>query len=175
MILSALQEYGVRCLLQLAKQPLGHPMTVREVAEAEGLSTDYVEKILNHLKGEGLTISIRGANGGYLLSHPPNEITLAEALQALGGVLYGRGFCDRFPGLKDECNHLTNCGIRPVWAFITREIFRVLSHTTLADFLGEEAAVVHTLHQQRLNNTESGKWRTPARGGSASGGENGSH
>jgi len=158
MILSALQEYGIRCLLQLAKQPMGRSMTVREVAQAEGLSSDYVEKILNHLRNEGLTTSIRGANGGYLLAHPAADITLAEALRALGGLLYGKGFCDRFPGLKDECNHLTNCGIRPVWAFITREIYRVLSHSTLADFLNEEAVVVRTLQQQRLNNTENVKW-----------------
>jgi Rrf2 family protein len=159
MILSALQEYGIRCLLQLARQPLGCPMTVREVAHAEGLSTDYVEKILNHLRNEGLTTSVRGVNGGYLLAQPATEITLAKALRALGGLLYGKGFCNRFPGLKEECNHLTNCGIRPVWAFITREIYRVLSHAALSDFLNEEAAVVHTLQQQRLNNTENGEWR----------------
>jgi Rrf2 family protein len=156
MILSALQEYGIRCLLQLARQPLGCPMTVREVAHAEGLSTDYVEKILNHLRNEGLTTSVRGVNGGYLLAQPATEITLAKALRALGGLLYGKGFCNRFPGLKEECNHLTNCGIRPVWAFITREIYRVLSHAALSDFLNEEAAVVQTLHRQRLNNTENG-------------------
>ena len=159
MILSSLQEYGVRCLLQLAKQPFGHPMAVREVAEAEGLSSDYVEKILSHLRSEGFTTSVRGANGGYLLAQPATKITLAEALRALGGFLYGKGFCNRFPGLKDECNHLTNCGIRPVWAFITREIYRVLSHATLADFLNEEAVVVHTLQRQRLNNMENGGWR----------------
>lgn len=157
MILSALQEYGIRCLLQLAKQPAGHPMTVREIAKAEGLSSDYVEKILNHLKNEGVTNSVRGANGGYLLAHPADDITLAEALRALGGLLYGKGFCNRFPGLKEECNHLMNCGIRPVWAFITREIYRVLSHSTLADFLDEEAAIVQTLHRQRLNHAENGE------------------
>ena len=157
MILSALQEYGIRCLLQLAKQPAGHPMTVREIAKAEGLSSDYVEKILNHLKNEGVTNSVRGANGGYLLAHPADDITLAEALRALGGLLYGKGFCNRFPGLKEECNHVMNCGIRPVWAFITREIYRVLSHSTLADFLDEEAAVVQTLHRQRLSHAENGE------------------
>ncbi len=159
MILSALQEYGIRCLLQLAKQPVGHPMTVREVAHAEGLSTDYVEKILNHLKNEGVTNSVRGANGGYLLAHPAADITLAEALRALGGLLYGKGFCNRFPGLKDECNHLTNCGIRPAWAFITREIYRVLSQATLADFINEEAVVVSALQQRKLNGEEDRKWR----------------
>lgn len=145
MVLTALQEYGIRCLLQLAKQPLGQLLTVRQIADAEGLSTDYVEKILNYLRSEGLTTSIRGAHGGYLLTRPANEITLGEALRALGDVLYGRGFCDRFTGVLDECVHLHNCGIRPVWAFLTREIYRILSRTTLADFLQEEAVVVSLL------------------------------
>lgn len=156
MILSALQEYGIRCLLQLAKQPAGRQMTVREIAEAEGLSSDYVEKILSHLRGENLAVSIRGTHGGYLLARPANSITLAEALQSLGGVLYGKGFCDRFSGLKDECTHLTDCGIRSVWAFLTREVYRVSNRVSLADFLKEESQVMSTLQAMSVK-TENGK------------------
>ena len=142
---TALQEYGIRCLLQLARHPVGEPVTVREIAEAEGLSVDYVEKILNHLKGEGMTASVRGANGGYLLTSAPEKITFASALRALGDVLYGKGFCERFSGLKEECVHLPNCGIRPVWAFLTRELYRVMNQVTLADFLNEESEIVRSL------------------------------
>jgi DNA-binding IclR family transcriptional regulator len=54
MKITALQEYGIRCLLQLAERGGDTPVRIRTIAEKEGISTDYVGKILTHLKKTGM-------------------------------------------------------------------------------------------------------------------------
>ena len=140
-MLSSLQEYGVRCLLQLARKPGGGPLTAREIAQAEGLSTNYVEKILSHVREHGLAKSVRGVHGGFLLTRPATDISLKEVFYALGGPLYTEQFCGRFTGHRDACIHTDNCGIRPLWSFLTKELDRILAQTSLQELLQHEHAV----------------------------------
>ncbi len=144
-MLSALQEYGVRCLLQLARQPGGEPLTAREIAEAEGLSTPYVEKILSQVRERGLIHSMRGVHGGFLLAKPAEHISLREVFAVFGGPLYSEQFCGRFTGLREACVHTGNCGIRPVWSFLTRELDRIMARTSLKDLLHDEGVVAQQM------------------------------
>ena len=140
-MLSSLQEYGVRCLLQLARRPGGGPLTAREIAQAEGLSIDYVEKILSHAREHALVTSVRGVHGGFLLAKPAEQITLKDTFYALGGPLYTEQFCERYTGHLDACVHTGNCGIRPLWSFLTTELDRIMAQTSLRDLLQHEEAV----------------------------------
>ena len=71
MKITAQEEYGLRCLLQLARHASDpRPVTVGQVAASEGLSFAYAEKLLRVLSAAGLAESIRGSRGGYRLLQP---------------------------------------------------------------------------------------------------------
>ena len=79
--------YGLRALVDLAKHQSDLPVQLSSVAMRIGVSRKYLHAMLVVLKGVGLIRSIRGSGGGYRLSRDPAEITIAEVLQALEGVL----------------------------------------------------------------------------------------
>ena len=76
MKISAQEEYGVRCLLQIGGRGLGASLTIPEISRAEGISSHYVAKLLRVLRRGGLVKSVRGQAGGYTLSRPLSEITV---------------------------------------------------------------------------------------------------
>ena len=138
MRITAQEEYGLRCLLQLAYLPQGKPVTVKEIAEKEGLSTAYVEKLLRLLGRAGLVHSVRGIRGGYVMNRAPAQITLGEAMRALGTIQTTGHICSSFTGSKDTCVHFNGCSIRSIWSVLTSYIQRYLDETTLADLLEDE-------------------------------------
>lgn len=138
MKISAQEEYGLRCLLQLGRAEEEKGLTVKEIAQREGLSTAYVEKLLRGLGRGGLVHSVRGTKGGYLLSRHPREIHLNAVVRSLGKVETTGEICDRFPGHLNTCVHIDNCCIRSAWATLTDAIESFLEKTTLADLVGSE-------------------------------------
>lgn len=141
MKITAQEEYGLRCLLQLARTPTGEIATVKAIAVKEGLTPAYVEKLLRHLAKAGLAHSFRGIKGGYSLNRPATQITLGEVVRALGQVPNTDHICHQFTGNQDACVHFSNCGIRSLWSDLTNYIQNFLDQTTLASLLGDEYAV----------------------------------
>jgi Rrf2 family protein len=135
---SAQEEYGLRCMMQLARRHNGggaEPLTLGQVARDEGLTVAYVAKIVRRLRRAGLVNSVLGRSGGYTLSREPGKITVAEVLNALGGRLYNTDYCSRFAGDKPSCAHLGDCTIQSLWGVLEGLLDRVLGHTTLLDLL----------------------------------------
>ena len=149
MKITAQEEYGLRCLLQLA-QADAQGLTVKEIATREGLSPAYVEKLLRLLAKGGLIHSVRGAHGGYLLSRKPQEIRLGEAVRALGKVPTIQEICDRHPGNRASCVHLEDCCIRSAWSTLTSAIESLMSKVFISDLMGPEVKVRQNL-QQRIS------------------------
>jgi Rrf2 family protein len=147
MKITAQEEYGLRCLLQLARAPEGQLVTVREIAAKEGLSTAYVEKLLRLLARAGLAHSLRGVKGGYVLNRPPSQIMLGEVVRALGTIESTGHICQSFTGQQAVCVHFDGCSIRSVWAGLTGYIQSFLDQTSLAILLDSEYTVA-----QRLGN-----------------------
>lgn len=145
MKITAMQEYGLRCMLQLVSHKLDSLLTVREIAERERLTPVYVEKILVTLRRAGLVKSIRGMKGGYGLSRPAGSVTVAMVLSALGQVDLGKNLCKRFTGTGTECVHIGDCGIRPVWGVLTRYIYGFLDQLSLEQLTQSEAAVTQEI------------------------------
>ena len=141
MKISAQEEYGLRCLLQLARSQQGRVVTVKEIAQKEALSTAYVEKLMRLLAKAGLAHSLRGIKGGYILNRVPSQITLGEVVRAMGQVLSTEHICQQFTGTREECIHFSNCGIRSVWSGLTIYIQNFLDHTMLDSLLGDEVVV----------------------------------
>ena len=141
MKVTALEEYGLRCLLQLAKAYLEHRQTglsISEIAKREGLSIQYVSKITSHLRKSGLIESMRGVHGGYHLAKEPHELKLLEVSKALGNSIFDEEFCMDHAGKKITCVHEKNCSVRSVWSGIHRHINMILSQLSLADLLNGE-------------------------------------
>ena len=138
MKITAQEEYGLRCLLQLARTPHGQIVRVREIAAKEGLSSAYVEKLLRLLSRSGLVHSVRGLKGGYVLNRPPAQVTLGEVVRALGNMQTTDHICHQFTGQQDACVHFTDCGIRSVWSGLTTYIQRFMDQTTLDSLLTNE-------------------------------------
>jgi Rrf2 family protein len=133
MQLLAQEEYGLRCLLQVARHAGPDPLTIPEIAASEGLSPEYAAKLLRALRQAELVVSTRGAGGGYRLSRPAREITAWQVVQALGGSLFPKEFCDSHPGQRHDCVHSTGCSIRGLWGAVEGAIRGVLEGVTIAD------------------------------------------
>jgi len=138
MQLLAQEEYGLRCLLQVARHAGPDPLTIPEIAAAEGLSPEYAAKLLRALRQAELVASTRGAGGGYRLARPAGEITAWQVVQALGGSLFPREFCDSHPGQRHDCVHTSGCSIRGLWTSVESAIRTVLEGVTIADLTHAE-------------------------------------
>lgn len=138
MKVTAQEEYGLRCLLQIARGvSLGYA-TIGEVAEREALTAAYVGKLMRVLRQGGLVKSIRGQKGGFRLARPAGEISISEVLRVLGGPLYSDAFCERFTGNRCQCVHVVDCAVRALWSGLAREVEGILGRCKLSDLLCDE-------------------------------------
>ncbi len=138
MKLSSLEEYGLRCLLQIARAGEGQSLTIAEMSERDGISAPNVAKIMRILRRAGLVHSTRGKAGGYTLARPPAEVRALDVLAALGGRLFDTGFCDRHAGVSHHCLNTRDCSIRPVLRGLQQAVDQVLGELTLASLLRSE-------------------------------------
>jgi len=134
---SAQEEYGLRCLLQIARDDSGS-LTIPELAVREGLTEANVAKLMRVLRQAGLVKSSRGQKGGYQLSQPPERLRVNSILSALGGRLYSSDFCGSHSGREDTCVHNIDCSIRSLWITLDSAIEQTLSRMTLEDLLCTE-------------------------------------
>jgi len=139
--LSTLEEFGLRCLLQLGRRGAEASLTLPELSRLEGISVPNAAKIMRLLRRGGLVTSTRGQAGGYNLARSPEEITVGQALNVLGGRLFDADFCERHSGLSDACTHMGDCSIRPVLRRLQDVVDDVLGRMTLQSLLGPEGDV----------------------------------
>jgi Rrf2 family protein len=154
MKLSSHDEYGLRCLLQVARHGASGNATIPEISRREGISEAYVGKLMRILRQGGFVKSVRGKAGGYTLAIPAERIRVSDALTVLGGRIYEDNFCSRHSGCEALCAHSTNCSIRSLWRSVQGAIDGVLSATTIRDLLLSEAGPVHVFvpESQTLRN-----------------------
>jgi Rrf2 family protein len=156
MQLMAQEEYGLRCLLELSRHTGSEPLTIQQIAEAEGLSPDYTAKLLRELRRGGLVISRRGAAGGYRLTREPEQISVWDAIEVLGGSLFPDRFCDGHPGQRSLCVRGSDCSLRSIWRLADEAVRAVLSNITLRDLHRAEMAMGTWLesHPQPLRRSQ---------------------
>lgn len=135
MKISTRGRYALRLMLDLAVFSGGVPVSLRDVAKRQMISDKYLEQIVTPLSRAGLVRSVRGANGGYLLTRKPAEYTVGDILRPLEGDLApvecatDSEFCQR-------CNE---CVTVALWQEIHRAVSQVVDHTTLADLVQRQA------------------------------------
>jgi Rrf2 family iron-sulfur cluster assembly transcriptional regulator len=145
--ISAQEEYGLRCLVQLARaEGDGVSLTLAQLAEREGLSVANAGKLMWILSKAGLVSGQRGTKGGYSLARPASEIRLNEVIRILDEDTVDH-FCKSHAGVLDVCIHTSDCGIRPVIVGLHEVVQNALSEITLAQLVGTEEKVDARLHQ----------------------------
>jgi Rrf2 family transcriptional regulator, iron-sulfur cluster assembly transcription factor len=133
------EEYGLRCLLQLAREhESGRALTLPEIASNEGMPLPNTAKLLRRLRIAGIVVSARGRGGGYTLGLPPREISLASALAALDGPMFEHRDCSHYTGLESVCVRTRDCSVRSLWVAIEELIRTALGKVTLADLVSTE-------------------------------------
>lgn len=86
MRVSARCDYACKALLELALQwPNKEPVHISVISEKQGIPMKYLVHILIQLKRMGFVESVRGRDGGYILTRPPSSIKLGEVMQEVGG------------------------------------------------------------------------------------------
>ena len=151
MKVTAQEEYGLQCILQLARQFSSDPVTGRQIANLEGLSFEYVSKLLMILRRSKLVKSVRGVRGGYTLTREPETIMLGEVLRALSkddGVILtspNSKMCNHFPGQLEACIHLNACAILPVWDQLSEYLSGMLDNISLKDLLQKTPKVLEVV------------------------------
>ncbi len=146
MKISAQEEYGLRCLLQLAGLQGNESLTLPQIAEREGISVANAGKLMWLLNKAGFVLATRGTKGGYSLARPAGEIRLSEVIKVLDADVLNK-HCESYTGVLDSCVHKGDCGIRPVIVGLHEIVENALSQITLAQLVGTESSVDATFHQ----------------------------
>jgi Rrf2 family cysteine metabolism transcriptional repressor len=143
MMFSTKAEYGVRVMVELARRGREAPVSLSEIADADGLPLAYLEHLVARLRKAELVESRRGARGGYLLARDPEDITMAEVVEALEGSIApidcisqgadGVVVCSR----ERDPDHV--CPTKLLWAKVHGSIVESLSDTKLSDLVSQEA------------------------------------
>lgn len=142
---STQEEFGLRCLLRVAKQHGEKGLTIPEISKAEGITTHNTAKILRALRIGGFLDSSRGQIGGYNLSRPAGEILVKDVLDVLGGKLYDGDFCNDHRGAVSVCNHSVDCSIRSLWQMLQSAVDSVLKNLTLKDLISSEEVLLSNI------------------------------
>ena len=146
MKISAQEEYGLRCLVQLATLKEDETLTLPQIAEREGVSVANAGKLMWLLNKSGFVNATRGTKGGYSLSRPADEIFLSEVIKVLDEDEI-TGHCESYTGVLDSCVHKGDCGIRPVIVGLHEIVQNALSQITLAQLVGTEKKVDERFHR----------------------------
>ena len=146
MKISAQEEYGLRCLLQLATLPPGESLTLPQIATREGISQANAGKLMWLLNKAGFVSATRGTKGGYSLARAAGEIHLNEVIKVLDADVLSK-HCENYTGVLDSCVHKGDCGIRPVIVGLHEIVENALSQITLAQLIGTEAKVDERFHR----------------------------
>ena len=151
MKITALEEYGMRCLLQLARSDDPFGLTIQQIADAENMSFSYAAKLLRLLRLGGLITSCRNPRlgGGYVLARPATEVRLGEVIRILSEPLFEESaYCERHasPDAGGVCVHNDGCTLRVIWQTLEHGIRRFLDGVTLADLLQGREHIAERLH-----------------------------
>jgi Rrf2 family protein len=128
MRVSAKADYAIRVAVELAAAGEG-PVKGDRIAKAQGIPPNFLENILADLRNAGIVGSRRGAEGGYWLARPADEVSLADVFRAVDGPLANvRGV------RSDELAYEGSAkALEQVWIAVRASLRGVLEQVSLAD------------------------------------------
>jgi Rrf2 family protein len=150
--ISAKVDYAVRAAVQLAAAEGSGPVKGDEIAAAQDIPINFLENILSLLRNAGFVLSRRGAEGGYWLALPADQITVAEIVRVIDGPLAAvRGVRPSETDFRPPAEPL-----RDVWVAVRASLRAILEEVTLADIVRNELPSVVGDWTSR-----AGAWESP--------------
>ena len=135
MTISTQGRYAARIMVLLASRPEKPYLMNHEIADAEAITPAYVGQLMMALRTAGLVASHRGRQGGFSLTRPAEEITVADVLRALEGEVMPA------PCLSSgRCERAATCPTRPLWQKAARLLDDLFKGTTIGDLAARQAA-----------------------------------
>ncbi len=131
-MISTRGRYALRVIVDLAENSVDGYVPMREVAERQGLSLKYLERILPLLVSEHLVEGVHGKGGGYRLSKEPSKISVGEVLRITEGDIAPVA-CLENNAVK--CEHINDCRTLPVWKGLNDRINEYLDSVSIADLM----------------------------------------
>ncbi|HMK61529.1 MAG TPA: Rrf2 family transcriptional regulator [Dissulfurispiraceae bacterium] len=133
MKLSKRTRYGFRLMVELAKSFNDGPISIKEIAKGQNLSSKYLEQIIIQLKTVAPIKAVRGPKGGYMLSLSPSKISLKSLFDILEGSS-GIVECVQEPS---KCIKADGCPSRRIWKSLEDRISEAFNSTTLEDLIAD--------------------------------------
>jgi Rrf2 family protein len=129
MRISAKADYAVRAVVELAAAPDEKPVKAERIATAQGIPLNFLENILGELRHAGIVRSHRGAEGGFRLAKPADQLTVADVIRVVEGPLASvRG------GPPEDASYGGASDALPrVWIAVRANLRKVVEHVTVAD------------------------------------------
>ncbi|MCR3922764.1 MAG: Rrf2 family transcriptional regulator [Firmicutes bacterium] len=137
MKLSTKGRYGVRAMFDLAMHTGEGAIALKSVAHREKISEKYLEHLFASLKKAGLIHSVRGAQGGYRLALPAEEISLGDIIRVLEGPIAPTDCVVNGSG-GEQCDRASLCVMRSIWCRIRDDVNDILDNITLAQVVEEQ-------------------------------------
>ena len=134
MKLSTRGRYGVRALLELALQEGKSPVSLKDIAQRQGISLQYLEHLVTPLIAGGLVKSTRGAHGGISLAKSPSEIKLIDILRLLEGSTAPVECVEK----PEVCIRSKRCATRDIWCEVNQAVTGILNDTTLQELVDRQ-------------------------------------
>ena len=127
-------RYALRLMLDLAINNTGDPISLKDIARRQGISDKYLEQIISVLNKAKYVKSIRGAQGGYILTKQPKDYTVGMILRLTEGSLAPVACVEE----NESCDKIRDCATALVWHRKNDAINDVVDHLTLQDLVDYE-------------------------------------
>jgi Rrf2 family transcriptional regulator, iron-sulfur cluster assembly transcription factor len=142
MRLSTKGRYGVTAMLDLAIHDNAGPVTLADISQCQGISLSYLEQLFAKLRKAGLVEGVRGPGGGYKLSRPADQISVAQIISAVDEKVDVTR-CHQ----KGNCQDGERCLTHELWVELSDRLYHFLEGITLAQFVNRPG--IHELAIQR--------------------------
>jgi len=126
--LSKRADYALIAVRHLALQRAAGACSAKDIAQAYGIPTELLAKILQKLAKNGLLISQHGTNGGYALARDPSQVTVFEVIRAIEGPL----FITSCVTDRRACGQMHKCTVREPLRVVNDTLVRALSSVTIS-------------------------------------------
>lgn len=126
-------RYAVTAMLDLTLHNEDRATTLADIADRQGISLSYLEQLFARLRKKGLVISVRGPGGGYKLSLPPTEISVANIIKSVDENLDSTG-C----GGAKNCKNEKACLTHDLWIELSNSIYDFLNGVSLQDLIDKQ-------------------------------------
>ncbi|MBO4937836.1 MAG: Rrf2 family transcriptional regulator [Oscillospiraceae bacterium] len=132
MLISTKGRYALRVMIDLAEHQTDAYITLKGVAQRQGISEKYLESIIRMLVKAKVLESLRGKGGGYRLAKAPEQYTVGSILRLTEDSLAPVACLEDG---ADVCPKQDSCRTLPLWQGLDRVIREYLESVTLADLM----------------------------------------